>query len=41
MSQALRKLTGTISKLIVRFSLSINERENWGNVRNPETTTGG
>jgi recombination protein RecA len=40
MSQALRK-NGTISRLIVRFLYQSIERENWGNVRNPETTTGG
>jgi recombination protein RecA len=40
MSQALRKLTGTISKTNCSFLYQSIERENWGNVRNPETTTG-
>jgi recombination protein RecA len=33
MSQALRKLTGTISKTNCSFLYQSIERENWGNVR--------
>jgi recombination protein RecA len=40
MSQALRKLTERLARLIVRFLYQSIERENWGN-GNPETTTGG
>jgi recombination protein RecA len=41
MSQALRKLTGTISKTNCTVFFINQLREKWGNVRNPETTTGG
>jgi recombination protein RecA len=41
MSQALRKLTGTISKTNCTVSLSINERKIGVMFGNPETTTGG
>jgi recombination protein RecA len=41
MSQALRKLTGTISKTNCTVFFINQLRENWGNVQNPETTTGG